>query len=454
MLTNNRSPIRQRGYATLVISMVILVMLTLMTLYAGRVGVMEQKTSANYVRASESQLAAENAIELGIGYLSESVDLQALTWTDCTGVTTVPCGDGASNIYGAGYIHIANITPDANNPPPALGSGLTTYQLHFVTRENNNGAIALKPYPRPVINMVAEGIGADNSARALIKQSVNYYKQTTGTVAAPLIAAGTISKPGAGNFSVVVNPNGGGPGVPLSTWAGSDAFAAGGSWASCHIHEFLDDASPSGTDSYPDPLTGETHTLTRCTACNCPAADALSDASIENYDILDVDSNTGVNPDTIFPADLFQYVFGIPRSQYLTIYDKADKSGTCNGLDASSNGLFWIEGECDFGNVSQVGSFEKPVLIVATDGFAGNGNPEIFGLLFAFDPTVPSGSSTFNVKLNGGATVYGAVISDQQINFSNGNFKMRYDQQVLDAIGKFPTSSGLGKLPGTWSDYY
>jgi Tfp pilus assembly protein PilX len=459
---NITAPSKQRGYATLAISMVILVALTLMTLFAGRVGMMETKTSANDVRAKEAQGAAEGAIEEGLAYLSVNGDqIQTWTWAACPAVgtaintlTELACNDGNGDSVGAGYIHIANVQGnpgqiDGYNTPPALGTGASTYRLHFLTKENAHAA-GTQPYPRAVITMVAEGFGADNSARSLVRQSFNHFNPTAGTVASPLMAAGTI--PITGTFHVVANPNGGGPGVPVSVWSESDVTGSG-SGATCHIQEFLDSDSPSGSQSYTDPLTGETHDITLCTSCTCPASDPISDSGIENYDILDIDSNVGVNPDTTFPTDLFQYVFGIPGSEWETIYDDAQKPGDCSSLDNTSSGIFWIDGLCDFGNASQVGSYEKPVLIVAEGGFKANGNGEIFGLLFAYDPAIPKGTATLDVQLNGGPTVYGAVISNQNVSLPNGTYRMRYDEQVLKNVSQNPGGPGLGKLPGTWSDY-
>jgi len=61
----------QRGFATLLTSLIILVGITLITLFTARTTLMEQRMSANHYRSSQAFYAAQAALEIGIGYINQ-----------------------------------------------------------------------------------------------------------------------------------------------------------------------------------------------------------------------------------------------------------------------------------------------------------------------------------------------------------------------------------------------
>jgi hypothetical protein len=62
----------QRGFATLLTSLIILVGITLITLFTARTTLMEQRMSANHYRSSQAFYAAQAALEIGIGYINQN----------------------------------------------------------------------------------------------------------------------------------------------------------------------------------------------------------------------------------------------------------------------------------------------------------------------------------------------------------------------------------------------
>jgi hypothetical protein len=472
----------ENGAIVLPISLILLVLITIVTLYASRVGMLEIKTSANKVRQIQALAAAEAGVEQGIMYINQNRrritstaangwmnSTSSTKWASCSNtMTAIPCGDGTNNLYGSTWLYISNIT---NVVQPSNDTG--NYTLHFLTPCRDSDTTAgcdapTQPYLAPPITVVAESTTADQTGRAVAKQAIFFFEFGGGDGAAPvpLMAPGTIGT--SGNFSVVANPNGGGEGVPLSAWSNSN-ITLSASAVTCQLGtERVGSTGGSGflgsdstylyqTDDMGTTDTGDDVTITMCAQCRCNASvpdDLALSASggsniIENYDILDRDSNTGVNPDsTYFPSDMFEYVFGVPTAQYQTIKSQATILADCSTLNTTSYGLYWITGDCN--PPGDVGSFAHPVLLVVEGNSKINSNNYMFGVLFAFSSVA---STTMSVDLNGTPTVYGAIMSNANVSLSNGNYKMRFDIHVLTKLADDASSRGIGKVVGTWRDF-
>ncbi len=444
----------QKGVVALAIALLIVVVTTVVTVGVSQIGVGEQKNMANEMRNQEASAAADAGIARGIMYLSKNASqirqsagsgwmnvASTPHWTACTnGSTALPCGDGTANQFDSNWTAYSNV-PNLFSVSDPLNGRVTVY---FVAR---NGTAGSSLPGRTVFYILARGTSIDGSGTVLAKQAYSFAPFLARTPDAPLIAAGTIATTGA--LNVVANPNGGGSGVPLSSWSNGNTNLAG-SMQTCHIEEFL---STDSTYSYQSDADGNTVTL--CPACACPnnASLQLSSSGVEGIDILDVDSNAGVNPDsTSFPADVFQYVFGIPESDYQKVKDKAKLISDCSTLGPTSSGLYWHPtgtGNCQMPANINIGSVAAPVLLVVEDTeFRMNNNGAFFGLIFAFSRT-----ATATVSIQGGPTLYGSLISNQNINLGNGNYNARYDAIVLENLAKSLDNGGMYAVPGSWTDY-
>lgn len=434
----------QRGFTTLAISLILLLVLTMMTLYSAQVGVLKQRIAANEVRERESRINADALIESGLQFVFANrrhlrsttaggwLEAGAERWSTCAaGDTDLPCGDGTQNLYDANFVYYSftgsdiDVVSDANS------------QLHLVADADPDGSGGPDPgdpdagTPGAVYTLIAVSPANDLTGESQVRQAFWLVPLLSDSPDAPLIVAGGIAL--GGNFNVAANPNGGGPGVPLSVWTAQDS-GGGGSMNTCQIEEFDNDG---GCDNNAE--TGQ-----------------LSWAGHEGLDILDVDGNVGENPDsTYFPPDLFQYVFGTPASQWQDFknsYVPADHQlDNCNGLSAASAGLYWVDGNCDVpGNV---GTKEHPVILVVQEGnLKMNGNSEFFGLLFSFDAP-NNGVGPGNIQINGTATLNGSLMANHAVNLSNGTFNARYDADVLQLLTQADENKGVGKVPGSWADY-
>lgn len=409
-------PNRQRG-VSLIVTLMIVILLSLLALYGAGVLVLDTRSAANDFRAREAAAAAESGTEQGLSLLNAnrarisatglhgSDDLTVApvsTWTTCTD-TADPClpirADDRTNWQ---FLTISNLSSQ-----PSAGS----FTLHLLTPvpdadpEVKNGS-------RLVYNVVAIGKSADNTSIASLKQGAYFYPLLLGNVNTPLAAASNI--PLSGNYSIITSPNGGGPGVPVTAWSGNP-ITPGGSFASCHIGDFEGGA--------------------------CPSSDALSKNGLTGPDLIGSDPN--------FPPDLFQFLFGVPASDYQKIKDQATVVADCSGLSASSSGLIWVTGDCS--PPGNIGTAANPVLLVVQGDTTLNGTIHIYGLLYMFPP--PPSTLVPKLKANGNAHLHGAVFAQGGVDLQlTGGFVLEYDKDVLGNLKNSPSGRGLARVAGGWSD--
>jgi hypothetical protein len=445
----------QRGIAALTVALIIVVVATVVTVGVMQISVGEQRNRANEARNKQSSTVADYALNLGAGYLAQNIRKVrsaspggwmapgAVKWTPCAAsIITPPCGDGDVNLFDANWTAYANV--DVYPPDATFLSTLGSYRFHYVARAAAPGSAMPG---NTTVYILAEGQSRDLGGRSLLRRAFTLVPLIGRAPDAPLVAAAGANI--TGTMSVVGNPNGGGPGVPLSVWSGGDTdVAAGGSAQTCHVAEYLSTNAADGVDT-----DGSGYQLVRCPDCKCPNSPELqlSGPSVgEGIDILDRDSNSeGANPDTTnFPADLFEYTFGVASAEYEILKSKAVVLPNCANLGPSSEGLYWITGNCQIDANTVVGSLETPVAIVVENAqFRMNANSELLGLIFLF----AHDGGNVSVQINGGPTLYGALLSNQSVDFGGGNYNARYEGKVLNNLRN--TTPELTEVAGSWKDY-
>jgi hypothetical protein len=319
-------PRRQRGVATLMITLVVLVILTVIVLASSNVALFEQKTATNENRQRLVDQAAEYALGLGGEFLKANIVniaseqtsgwLAAGTsrWTQCTAANTGthPCmsepnpdrrlemyyynfADAATTndtdvpynsliVSGAG---IANMGGTAAFPTTASVKALlcrldtTVVDAADADGDGNTTEIlpACRATPDPdsanriAITLIATADMAGEGAQGSVKETWANFDTFSVTAAVPLIASGTVDI--TGNVEIVTAPNGGGTGIPVSIWTPLDAdvdCSGGGSCASistCQLGEFLNGNSESTFKTFCPTSSG-------ASACGCPAVNNAS----------------------------------------------------------------------------------------------------------------------------------------------------------------------------------
>jgi Tfp pilus assembly protein PilX len=335
-------PSRQSG-AVLLVAVVLLLLAGIMTLLALNVGVFEQRSTGNDIRAKAVNEVAEAGLAQGFEYLMRQhptmLDSTA-SWEKCAADDeSFPCGAISAELVDAdgdpatsGTIARRNTMyrlKATTNTVTGLDNALANYMLPLGSSSKlgtaaNGSTVAygvapvacflkrpLKPDdpalpPSPIL--CGDGVGATatdmrvvtfvsvakmpgESASATLIQTIGQYPKLGDLIGQPPIT--TAGSAGVtGTLQVVTNPNAAGPGVPVSVWTRVDVQKTG-TTNTCYADEFFRYTKNNVT---PTLYQG----TTRCDACQCDVNGAPASLSFDNsgnlqeegIDILDVDSGT------------------------------------------------------------------------------------------------------------------------------------------------------------------
>jgi hypothetical protein len=475
-------PRRQQGVLTVFTGVMVLLMLTIMMLFAVRVGIGEQSVSANDVRQKLALHVAETGIQHAKEFFivnsilvaSDLIDKLpdgtdgwlapgAERWLPCSGVD-LSAGRGSHPCYGE-----SNLDRRANSYFYSFNGsteiGLNTNDiLDGTSEEVTVQALLCKLVVSSFLTPPVQGCSKDPVladeyhfmvtilsrgradcsggtclAEAMVAEPMANYGVLSGGNGAgvPLTTRG--SWPPSGNAEIVPNPNGGGIGVPVSVWLNANAECDGasvvdpssGAWATCEMHEWYE------TDILPENL--------ECPgSCSCAESESIS-YTHGNSDTIGIDMD--FDPD--FPCDLFTFYFGIPKTHYEAIKSQATIIDDCSELGPNSFGTYWATGPlCHIGASTVIGSQHAPVMLISAASITRfNGNTKMFGTFYLTDVEDPAAE----VQTNGNNTIYGAAIIDGTIGAFTGTFQLIYVETVARIVAG---TGGMGTLAGGWTDFH
>ncbi|MFQ2708266.1 PilX N-terminal domain-containing pilus assembly protein [Aeromonas caviae] len=364
---------RHAGFTTFTVTLLLILILVGISLLVGKLMVADRKISVNEVQYRQALALAELGIADGMGRVSLDP-----AWR--TAGTTVSTAQGT---YLLTATSAATVTVDTLEVTP--------------------------------VELKSTATLPSNLGSATVRVQVAGYQLFSTAKAVPLMVAGGSDIGGA--LKVVANPNGGGPGVPLSAWS-NQAVGGNGSWQTCHQGDY------SGG---------------KCSA----------NLSYSNNIGPDIKAN-----DPTFPPDLLWYLFGEPDTAagWANMFNNgAIALSSCSSLGAASTGIFIVDVnvDCDL-SATPIGSTAAPVVLIVRDGdLALNGNLVFNGIIFAHSTSTPRPK----VTANGTAIVNGSLIANAPLDLSNGNFTVRYDQAVLSAIQQGARFQSTKMVPGSWRDW-
>lgn len=409
----------QNGAATLLVSIILLIGITLIALFATKIGVLDQKISGNEYRHKEAFSNAEAGLEQAGAYLDanpvlhDPVTAPGGGWVTC-GASSVPC----NAVNGATFV----------------------YTVDDIAALAESDSFLVKT----ASNTVAVGVGATQDATGLAIAQVAYGKATllsSGEVPPLMMPTGSLS----GNFNIVPNPNGGGPGVPVSVWAKDTTDTSGANWKTCDLGEFKD-----GSNVCMDTKSGGTSR--DWLPCTC---------DIERSNSGNVNEDVVLDPASKFPDSPFAYLFGAGAD--VTAGEVAELKAEIKGKAQSGDGLLlqnctnlesqfsalvgsalvWVEGGCNIPSGSLVGSRDKPIILVVEGELRVNANSEIWGIMMGLG----------NFVLNGGPVIHGSAIAEIQGDLTNGTYSQVYDANVFANLRDDSINADLAKIKYSWRDY-
>ena len=329
-------PSGQRGAATLFVTLMILVILTVIVLASSSVALFEQKTATNENRYRLAEQAAEYSLSLGGEYLKANVVNIAsnedddgwlktsgpnLHWQPCptSPVAGHPClaevDEGRrENLYY--YTDNGSVVDDASefahlNLPitsmpanaqiskvgPKDSGGVAAFDVTTTVRallcrlDTTTGSTpSCQASPtsgnRIAITLIANSTMAGENSASEVKETWGTISSFSAVSAVPLVAAGVVK--GLGNASIVASANAGGYGLPASIWSpndvdidGSGANVCGhtggvGSVSTCHLGDYLGDVAVANLQTSSPGCAGNGNTGCGCSNVVVGGPDMLS----------------------------------------------------------------------------------------------------------------------------------------------------------------------------------
>jgi Tfp pilus assembly protein PilX len=414
----------QQGMATLIVVIVVLIITTLMVFFATKVGIFDQRMAGNEVRYKEAFAAAEAGLDMAVQRFENQFTTNfsgAASWATVITNSAITAGTESDGTT-------------AETGEPSFGATLT-----------NVGSLVGGVN---VYRISSTGRSADGTGTATVSREVTMKSILGGSAPdVPIVVNGSVGT--GGDFNIVANPNGGGNGVPISIWTGGDTpdgdVSMTGSSATCNIQYF------DGTNPQCSNPSGNTELISDGDGTTLTAQNSSFP------DVLPNDDN--------FPDDLFQFLFGVERADWQTVYDMANSkhqvAADCSGLSATSGQkfrLWWITGDCELDANQIIGSSADPVILVINDSeleMKGGGN-RIYGLVFLFNN--PSNVATPSTDFGGSPAIYGSLVSDVGGSAMNGSYSIVYDPAVMSSLTPGGAADdganySLAYIPGSWRDF-
>jgi len=426
---------KQRGVAALFVSVVLLVAVTLMVMFASRVALLDQRTSANEYRHSQAFVIAEAGLEQAAAFLRARPRLHDPGdpdgWVECEPGDPFPCDDDPTVSWVFGAIDSGVFTSSVDPLLDLVTSDPVMPQATSFLVRTDAGRV----------RGIGVGTSDDGTGAAVVQVDFGIATILSPGELPPLMAPESSLS---GSFTIVPNPNLGGPGVAISAWTTNPTTGSGvGSWQTCDHGDFRDN---SGNVCIDTKSGGELRDWG-----NCSCSDTRSTPTDIRSDIVTYHEDD-------FPESPFTYVFGDPETDTLEglkpqVKAMAQTLGlvlpNCNSLASDFNqlvgsALVWIEGNCEPPSNTVIGTREKPIILVIEGNTKINANTELWGLV------VGLGAS---MNLNGGPVIHGAIVSEVATDLTNGNYKQVYDEGVFTRLRDDSINTALTKIDYSWRDF-
>jgi hypothetical protein len=476
---------RQKGAATLVITLIVLVLITIITLFTGRSMVTEQRVSANQYRTEQAEVAARAALDLGVALIDR--------WE--TGAAAKPLGvdrNGDGNATGTSpdetiirsqvvlrqqvggvwtLVNAVNNNPISEANPfeffvtdPASGHSVRARLWYRRAPDLNDTdcaadsctvadaanctylpvvgkpSLPIEPQPIPV-RVCAEGLSDDGTARHRMTVLVGQKDLGgSGRPKLPLTAYAMVNTQGGGTIvNWVTNDN---------VWTGQDVAYSGTPGTFIRNPAMSPGSCPGGVwPSYPcclSDLGSETNGFIKDYML------AASNSSIgTNADIIDNDPNIAA----LTEDGLWALFFGsLSRSGLKDMAKEINQVYTGTAPPDGTTGVIWVEGNLNLSSAT-IGTLESPAVVIVNGNLDVSGNTTINGFLYV---TGKMGNSTGTNRVNGVLAVEDDAAARSGSSTSVG--KMTGATEIC-----FDPPAGTGEdrlvygtvavIPGSWRDW-
>jgi Tfp pilus assembly protein PilX len=153
------------------------------------------------------------------------------------------------------------------------------------------------------------------------------------------------------------------------------------------------------------------------------------------------------------PDRMFKSVFGMDRVTYRSqpAVVRITCSGDCdsaiaNAVSANPGRIIWVQGPATIDSNLVLGSVAEPVMLVVQGNLTVSANLQFFGVLYLHDT---SGSNVWNTTA-GSTLINGALVAEGNLSIT-GTPTISFDPNVLRTINL--TQGSMVRVPGSWRDF-
>ena len=394
---------RQAGAATLAMSVVLLLLITMVSIYTSRTVIMEKRISANDFRARQAFEAAESGLQIAIAYIAES---------------------GGADKDGDG-----NIDPMFDTDADGIGN------VNTMTFGDNSSVTVTVAGAFPQYQIQAVGVSDDRTATQTVRSIGSTTDALPNVPDNPLITRSAITVDGS---ATVHNPEGN-----TTIWSGSDVDLGSNNSTATNIANPTDPGYPTCMD------TSMTCSTTRSSSKNAIGLDVVEyDTSLAN----------------LTPEQMFQNTFGLSMANYresrvtLNVVaanaNNLASNGAAPGVDMAIGEVIWVEGNASVIDNTTVGCEVKvggggicptasldPSIVIINGDLTTIGSPSFSGILYV----IGSVSLTGSTAVTGAMVVNGIILST-----TTGSLDLWYSSDVL----QWSRDNGpMAGAPGSWQDW-
>ena len=420
---------RQRGAATLLVTMILLLSTSIVMLYLNRSILFEQKTSVNQMRSTMALEMAEAGMEWATGMLNDPQDID----TACNLLSTTNISFRRKYVqtkWGA-----------ATNPTTDVMPATTTYpgcKISGNTRTCNCPAV-------PATGSATAALGS-----AVLPGFTAAFSATSDPEAVRIIVTGCTAQDGACTPATIENSDATATIStilklrPLLRASPASPLTCGGSCGIGGSFNLINQDVATGgiLVNAGSSITGNINGLS---IPGLPISNALvgNDASLSAISSADP---------TCSNSSMFSSYFGSTIAQYAASPMTKSVPG-CNNANTCANlvdplyndgwrSFYFPDGFTRNSSSGDLGTVNDTITIVTPEGFDVNGNINIYGMVF-------SNSSNLNNLGTGNSNISGALITCAGF-ASNGNGTLKYDADVLKGVRR--STGSLVRVPGSWTD--
>jgi len=432
--TNTPAHKRQRGAATLIVTMVLLFSTSIIMLYLNRSILFEQKTSANQLRSTIAMEMAEAGMEWTIGMLNTAYDIDA----NCNllSTTNIPFRQKyvQTKWHAAAPNNSTDVIPATNTFPGCkINTNTNTRSCSCPSVPSSGTATAnlgtnTLPGFTVTFSKAPDDINPDTEAVRITVTGCT--AQEDGDACTPATAG---ESDATATITSIVKMR------PLLRAAPASPLTCG---KSCEVGGSYNvvnkDVATGGVliNAGTNIIKGNGTSLTSIPGQPGENALIANDASLLGLASSDTNCSASAMFSAYFGSTIAQFAAS-PLTK--TITDSSD----VNAAYADGwRSFYFPTGFTRNNSQGNLGTPSDPVTLVSAAGFDINGNIDIYGMIFA-------NKANFNDGGTGTADIHGALVTCADYR-NNGNGTLEYDADILKNVRR--STGVLVRVPGSWTD--